>query len=75
MSSLADEMKTRYQSRIIIYDLPPVLTSSDTLAFAPHLDAALLVVEEGITQKDELKQTVDLLSVTNIVGAILNKAE
>lgn len=75
MISLAEEMKSRHHSRIIIYDLPPVLTSSDTLAFAPYVDAALLVVEEGTTQKQELEQTIEMLSVTNIVGTVLNKAE
>lgn len=75
MIQLSEEMKSRYHSRIIIYDLPPVLTSSDTLAFAPYVDAALLVVEDGKTQKQELEQAVELLSVTNIIGTVLNKAE
>jgi capsular exopolysaccharide synthesis family protein len=75
MGRLAEEMKSRYHTRIVIYDLPPVLGASDTLAFAPHLDAALLVVEDGVTQKEELEQAVDLLSVTNIVGTLLNKAD
>lgn len=75
MARLVEEMKARYPSRIIIFDLPPLLTSSDTLAFAPNVDAALLVVEEGVTQKDELQRAVELLSVTNIVGTVLNKAD
>ena len=75
MIQLSEEMKSRYHSRIIIYDLPPVLTSSDTLAFAPYVDAALLVVEDGKTQKQELEQAVELLGVTNIIGTVLNKAE
>ncbi|NNJ94420.1 MAG: CpsD/CapB family tyrosine-protein kinase [Halobacteria archaeon] len=75
MGRLAEEMKSRYHTRIVIYDLPPVLGSSDTLAFAPHLDAALLVVEDGVTQKQEIEQAVELLSVTNIVGTVLNKSE
>lgn len=75
MGRLVEEMKARYPSRIIIFDLPPLLTTSDTLAFAPHVDAALLVVEEGVTRKDELQRAVDLLDVTNIVGTVLNKAD
>lgn len=75
MGRLVDEVKARYPSRIIIFDLPPVLTTSDALAFAPQVDAALLVVEEGMTTKDELARAVDLLSVTNIVGTVLNKAD
>lgn len=75
MAQLAEEMKSRYDTRIVIYDLPPLLTVSDALTFAPHLDAALLVVEDGVTQKQELEQAVELLSVTNIVGTVLNKAD
>ena len=36
---------------------------------------SLLVVEDGVTQKQELEHAVDLLSVTNIVGTVLNKAD
>ena len=75
MEELVKEMKSRYHSRIIIFDLPPVLSSADALAFSPYVDAALLVVEEGVTQKTELERAVELLSTTNIVGTVLNKAE
>ena len=75
MQELVKEMKSRYHSRIIIFDLPPVLSSADALAFSPYVDAALLVVEEGVTQKEDLERAVELLSTTNIVGTVLNKAE
>jgi protein-tyrosine kinase len=75
MQELVKEMKSRYHSRIIIFDLPPVLSSADSLAFSPYVDAALLVVEEGVTQKEDLERAVELLSTTNIVGTVLNKAE
>jgi len=73
MASLVAEMKSRYHSRIIIFDLPPVLTTADALAFSPYVDAALLVIEEGKTQKDDVERAVDLLSSTNIIGTVLNK--
>ena len=44
MSSLVNELKTRYQSRIVLFDLPPLLSSDDALLFMPHFDAALLIV-------------------------------
>jgi len=75
MKQLVEEMKSRYHSRIIIFDLPPVLSSADALAFSPYVDAALLVVEEGVTQKQDIERAVELLSTTNIVGTVLNKAE
>lgn len=75
MAQLVKDMKSRYHSRIIIFDLPPVLSSADALAFSPYVDAALLVIEEGTTQKHEIEHAVELLSSTNIIGTVLNKAE
>jgi protein-tyrosine kinase len=75
MVELVKELKSRYHSRVIIFDLPPVLTSADALAFAPYVDAALLVIEEGLTQKQDVERAVELLGNTNIVGTVLNKAE
>ena len=74
MAQLVADMKSRYHSRIIIFDLPPVLSSADALAFSPYVDAALLVVEEGSTQKQDVERAVELLETTNIVGTVLNKA-
>jgi capsular exopolysaccharide synthesis family protein len=75
MARLVEEMKSRYSDRIIIFDLPALMTSSDALAFAPRVDAVLLVVEEGVTQQEELRQVVDLLGSTHIIGTVLNKAD
>jgi protein-tyrosine kinase len=75
MAHLVDEMKSRYPGRILIFDLPPLLTYSDTLAFLPRVDAALLVVEDGVTRKEELEQSVEMLGSTHIVGTVLNKAD
>ena len=74
MCTLVEELKVRYPKRIIIFDLPPVLQTADTLSFVPCIDCALVVVEDDITKEDELKQTIELLSVTNIIGTVLNKA-
>ena len=74
MCSLAEELKERYPKRIIIFDLPPVLSTADSLSFVPCVDCALIVVEDDTTKEAELKQVVELLSVTNIIGTVLNKA-
>ena len=75
MAELVQGMKNRYHGRIIIFDLPPLLTSADALAFSPYIDAALLVVEDGKTRKQDVERAVELLSTTNIVGTVLNKAD
>lgn len=74
MSLLVDELKTRYPSRIVIFDLPPLLTASDALAFSPYVDAALLVVEEFKTKTQDLERAAELLKGTNLIGTALNKS-
>jgi len=74
MCSLVDELKDRYPKRIIIFDMPPILNVADTVSFVPCIDCALIVVEDDTTKQVELEQAIDLLSVTNIVGTVLNKA-
>lgn len=74
MCSLVEELKERYPKRIVIFDMPPVLNTADTLSFVPCIDCALIVVEDDATKEIELKHTVELLSVTNILGTVLNKA-
>ena len=72
--NLIKEMKDRYPSRIVILDMPPILACDDVLAFSPYFDAALLVIEEGVTQKDDLKRSLELLENTELMGTVLNKA-
>lgn len=73
MGAMVEELKSRYPKRIILFDLPPLLGVADALAFAPYVDAALVVVEDGVTNENDLKTAVDMLSVTNVIGTVLNK--
>jgi len=74
MVQLVAELKSRYPSRIIIFDMPPLLSQADALSFSPYVDSVLLVVEEGQTKTDELKQASFLLREVNVLGSVLNKA-
>jgi protein-tyrosine kinase len=75
MHDLVREVKSRYIERIVIFDLPPVLATADVLAFAPFVDAVLLVVEEGKTSKEELQRAAELLGNIPIMGTVLNKSQ
>jgi len=73
MLQLMDEMKNRYKSRIIIFDLPPLLSVDDAWVFLPHVDAGLLVVENGKNTEEEVTKSLQILERTNFIGAVLNK--
>ncbi|MHB8622307.1 MAG: CpsD/CapB family tyrosine-protein kinase [Sulfuricaulis sp.] len=74
MVRLVEELKTRYPSRIVIFDLPPLLNAADALVFSPYVDAALLVIEEGKTEAEDAKRAVGLLQGTHFLGTVLNKS-
>lgn len=74
MRSLVEELKHRYAERITIFDLPPLLTSADAMAFLPNVDAVLMVVGEGVTDREELQRAEAMLSATNLIGVTLNFA-
>lgn len=74
MSRLVEELKTRYPSRVVLFDLPPLLATADAIAFAPYVDAALLVLEEGKTSTQDAQHATELLRDTHLIGAVLNKS-
>lgn len=74
MMRLVEELKTRYSSRIVLFDVPPLLTSADTLAFSPYVDAALLVIEDGKTVAEDARRASALLANTQLIGTVLNKS-
>jgi protein-tyrosine kinase len=71
---LVAELRGRYDDRVVIFDLPPVLNADDALAFAPFVEAGLVVASEGRTRRDDLVRTIELLSATPLVGTVLNRA-
>lgn len=74
MVNLIRDLTTRYKSRLVILDMPVLSGTDDVMAFAPHTDAVLLVVEEGQTLRDELSQVPELLHGTKLIGTVLNKS-
>lgn len=75
MAALAQELKHRYPSRFIVLDLPPILSRADVLGFSSHIDALLLVIEEGRTSSVEVEQAVAAIAGTvPILGGVLNKS-
>lgn len=73
MKSLVNEIKSRYQDRYIFFDVPPILSVADAVAFSPLVDAILMVVEANRTSIDDVKKACDLIPREKFLGFILNK--
>ncbi len=60
---------------IVLFDLPPVLSSDDTIGFLPYVDASVLVIAEGTSTYNEVDECDrKFSSVPNFLGHVLNKS-
>lgn len=69
---LVTELRGRYVNRVVIFDLPPALSTDDALAFSRHVQAGLLVIREGRTPRQDVTRTLDLMRDLTICGTVLN---
>ncbi len=72
MTNLINEVKTRYHNRTIIFDSPPVISITDSVVLGHKLDAVILVIYAAKTPREAVTETLNSLSDTNVLGAVLN---
>lgn len=72
MHDLMTDLKSRYQGRVIIFDLPPLLEADDAIAFMPHFDAGLLVLSDGKSRSSDILTIGELLGSKPLIGSVLN---
>lgn len=71
-----DTIRDTLAPDVVIYDLPPMLTSDDVLGFLPQLDCVLLIVGGGHTRPEQVTECERLLiDQTHLLGILLNRAE
>lgn len=75
MKNLVADMKTRYPDRYVFFDVPPVLTCADSLAFAPLVDYILVVVQAGKTSLQDVNRALKLLPSEKILGLVMNRQQ
>ncbi|MES2826450.1 MAG: CpsD/CapB family tyrosine-protein kinase [Pseudomonadota bacterium] len=75
VTNLITELRDRYDSRIVIFDCPPVLNSDDAMVLLPQVDCILLVIANGMSTQSEIEETLHHLPKENLLGVVLNKAE
>ncbi|MFC7365201.1 MULTISPECIES: CpsD/CapB family tyrosine-protein kinase [Bhargavaea] len=75
MTVLMNEMAQQYD--LIVFDAPPVLSVTDAQLLANKVDGTLLVVNTGVTEKENIKKANDLLgnAKARILGAVMNNFE
>ena len=73
MLMLLDELAQRYNDRIVIFDSPPVLLTSEARVLAERMGQIVLVVEAERTAQQTLKHVINQFGASSDISLIYNK--
>jgi receptor protein-tyrosine kinase len=73
MDRLLDELATRYADRIVIFDAPPLLPSTESRVLATYMGQVVVVVEADRTPQKTLSQALATIESCPVVLPLLNK--
>lgn len=74
MDLLLQELAQRYQDRIVIFDSPPTLITSEARVLATQMGQIILVVEAEKTTQHVVKETLRQLESCQSIDLIYNKS-
>jgi protein-tyrosine kinase len=75
MSSLVDEMVSRYEDRVIIFDGPPLLPTPQTQVLATLVGQIVFVIEAGKTPQAVVEEAIEMIPDDKATGLVMNKSE
>jgi len=73
MDEIITELATRYEDRILIFDSPPLLATTESVVLASHMGQIVFVVQAGRTKRESLASALELLDEGAQVGLVLNR--
>jgi receptor protein-tyrosine kinase len=75
MARLVEELAGRYPDRILVFDAPPLLSSTESRVLATHMGQVVLVVEADRTPQASVKSALSTIEDCPVVMTVLNKIE
>lgn len=76
MSRMLEQISARFPDRIVIFDSPPLLVTTEARVLAQYMGQILMVVEAGKTPRSAVNEALATIENTaEVVGMLLNKAE
>ena len=72
MERFVEDVSKRYPDRIVIFDSPPLLLTTESSVLASHMGQVILVIEAEKTLAHQVKKSLSLMS-NEIVLLMLNK--
>ena len=72
MSDLVEELSSRYNDRLIIFDTPPFQVASESTVLSKQVDGVVLVVGYGKSGRNHIREVVEELGPERIIGVVFN---
>lgn len=73
MANLLAELSERYSDRIVIFDSPPLLVTTEARTLAANMGQIVMVVESDSTTHEALREALSTIESCDVVGMVLNK--
>ncbi|MCS6944238.1 MAG: XrtA-associated tyrosine autokinase [Sutterellaceae bacterium] len=73
MHRLLEDLASRYSDRIVIFDAPPLLASTESRVLATRMGQVVVVVEADNTPQSAVIQAMATLEACPVVMTVLNK--
>ena len=73
MANLLAELSERYSDRIVIFDSPPLLVTTEARTLAANMGQIVMVVESDNTTHEALREALATIESCDVVGMVLNK--
>lgn len=74
MVKLLEEMSARYPDRIIVFDSPPLLITTESRVLATHMGQIVMVVQAGKTLQSDVKRALSTIESCPVKLMLLNRS-
>lgn len=74
MAELVEQMSLRYPDRILVFDSPPLLATTEARVLASHMGQIIMVVEADVTSQGAVQKALEAIESCPVVLMVLNKA-
>ena len=74
MRIILEELAQRYHDRVVIFDSPPLLLTSEARVLASQMGQIVLVVEAERTTQQTVKEALQQIDSCDVINLIYNKA-
>jgi receptor protein-tyrosine kinase len=73
MDELLDELASKYSDRIVVFDAPPLIPTTESRVLASHMGQVVMVVEAEKTTHAQVTQAYAAVADCPVVLSVLNK--